>query len=346
MSSSPELILSLKWGRIFLAAPLLLFILFTACTKDHPSDFQAQVPSYFPEPNYKSHIKEYTSGRFELGKKLFFDPILSTDHTISCNSCHSQTHGFADHNVRFSTGIYGRKGIRNTPSIANLIWYPAFGWDGGVNHIEIFHLGPLTNELEMGTSMAGVLNRLNHDATYRALFKENYGVEQISDYELFKVLTLYIAQIQSFQSKYDAYRQGKATFTTIEKQGYNLFKNYCSSCHSEPLFSDFSYQNNGLDTVFADEGRGKITKEITDYGKFRVPSLRNVALTYPYMHDGRFWNLEDVLKHYSFGILEHSQNLSPLLKKGLQLSPNEQSAIIAFLHTLTDFELLADKRFY
>jgi cytochrome c peroxidase len=335
-----------KWGRIFLAAPLLLFIFFSACTKDRPSSFQAQIPSYFPALKYKSHLKEYTSGRFELGKKLFFDPILSTDHTTSCNSCHSQTHGFADHNVRFSKGIYGRKGVRNTPGITNLIWYPAFGWDGGVNHIEIFHLGPLTNELEMGTDMSGVLNRLNHNETYRELFKQNYGVEKISDYELFKALTLYIAQIQSFQTKYDQYRQGKTSFSEEEKKGYMLFKNYCASCHQEPLFTDFTYHNNGLDTIFADGGRGKITKEITDYGKFRVPSLRNVALTYPYMHDGRFWNLEEVLDHYSYGVLSNSQNLSPVLKQGISLNPIERKYIIAFLMTLTDYELLGDPKFY
>jgi cytochrome c peroxidase len=136
MGSSTEHTLHSKWGRIFMAAPLLFVVFFSACTKDRPSDFQAQAPLYFPEPHYKSHLKEYTTGRFELGKKLFFDPILSTDHSTSCASCHSQTHGFADHNVRFSSGIYGRKGVRNTPSIANMIWYPSFGWDGGVNHIE------------------------------------------------------------------------------------------------------------------------------------------------------------------------------------------------------------------
>ena len=346
MGSSTEHTLHSKWGRIFMAAPLLFVVFFSACTKDRPSDFQAQAPLYFPEPHYKSHLKDYTKGRFELGKKLFFDPILSTDHSTSCASCHSQTHGFADHNVRFSSGIYGRKGVRNTPSIANMIWYPSFGWDGGVNHIEIFHLGPLTNELEMGTSMEDVLNRLNHEATYRAQFKEHYGVDQISDYELFKVLTIYIAQMQSYQSKYDSYRQGKVKFSSEELKGYALFKNYCAKCHTEPLFSDFTYQNNGLDTVFADGGRGKITKEITDYGKFRVPSLRNVALTYPYMHDGRFWDLEEVLEHYSSGIKENSQNLSPKLKKDLHLTSTEKTALITFLKTLTDYPLLADKRFY
>jgi cytochrome c peroxidase len=335
-----------KWGRLIMSTPILLFIILYACTKERPADFQAQVPAYFPQPNYKSHLVDYTKGRFELGKKLFFDPILSTDHSTSCASCHSQTHGFADHNVRFSSGIYGRKGVRNTPGITNLIWYPAFGWDGGVNHIEIFHLGPLTNELEMGTDMSGVLNRLNHNEEYRELFKKNYGVEKISDYELFKALTLYISEIQSFQSKYDQYRQGKSSFSEEEKKGYTLFKNHCAVCHQEPLFTNFTYQNNGLDTVFADGGRGKITKKITDYGKFRVPSLRNVALTYPYMHDGRFWNLEEVLDHYSFGVLSNSQNLSPILKKGIPHTQIERKQIIAFLNTLTDYKLLSDPKFY
>jgi cytochrome c peroxidase len=236
--------------------------------------------------------------------------------------------------------------VRNTPSIANMIWYPAFGWDGGVNHLEIFHLGPLTNEVEMGTDMNGVLNRLNHNQNYRDLFKTHYGVDQISDYELFKVLTLYISQIQSYQSKYDQYKQGKTDLSTTEKAGYELFKQRCAQCHQEPLFTNFTYQNNGLDSIFADSGRGKITKEITDYGKFRVPSLRNVALTYPYMHDGRFWDLNEVLNHYSEGIVENSQNLSLELKKSMNLSNVQKQQLIAFLKTLTDYKLLSDQRFY
>jgi cytochrome c peroxidase len=335
-----------KWSRLFVAAPFFTWLFISSCTKENISDFQAQVPAYFPKPNYTKHIQDYTKGRFELGKELFFDPILSTDHSTSCASCHSQTHGFADHNVRFSSGIYGRKGVRNTPSIANMIWYPAFGWDGGVNHLEIFHLTPLTNELEMGTDMNGVLNRLNHNQNYRDLFKTHYGVDQISDYELFKVLTLYISQIQSFQSKYDQYKQGKTDLSTTEKAGYELFKQRCAQCHQEPLFTNFTYQNNGLDSIFADSGRGKITKEITDYGKFRVPSLRNVSLTYPYMHDGRFWDLNEVLNHYSEGIIENSQNLSLELKKGMNLSNVQKQQLIAFLKTLTDYKLLSDQRFY
>ena len=334
------------WSRLIVAAPFFAWLFISSCTKENISDFQAQVPAYFPTPNYTEHIQDYTKGRFELGKKLFFDPLLSTDLSTSCASCHSQTHGFADHNVPFSSGIYGRKGVRNTPSIANMIWYPAFGWDGGVNHLEIFHLTPLTNELEMGSDMNGVLNRLNHNQNYRDLFKTHYGVDQISDYELFKVLTLYISQIQSFQSKYDEYKQGKTDLSSTEKAGYELFKQRCAQCHQEPLFTNFTYQNNGLDSIFADSGRGKITKEITDYGKFRVPSLRNVSLTYPYMHDGRFWDLNEVLNHYSEGIIENSQNLSLELKKGMNLSNVQKQQLIAFLKTLTDYKLLSDQRFY
>lgn len=329
-----------------MAAPFISFIIITSCAKDKVSDFQAQIPAYFPKAVYQKYQKEYTKGRFELGKELFFDPVLSTDISTSCATCHTQTHGFADHNVRFSTGIYGRKGTRNSPSITNLIWYPVFGWDGGVNHIEIFHLGPLTNELEMGTSMKDLLNRLNHIDHYRSAFKEHYQTDEITNYFLFKALTLYISQIQSFQSRYDQFRQGKIKFTTEELAGYKLFQNRCETCHKEPLFTNFSYQNNGIDTIFADSGRGRITNQMSDLGKFRVPSLRNVAITYPYMHDGRFWDLESVLEHYSSGILENSQNLSPIIKKDMKLNESQQKAIISFLHTLTDYQLMADPRFY
>lgn len=324
-------------------AYFLFYIILVSCKKESDitpiDEFKFKYPNYFPEPVYKFENNELTKERFELGKKLFYDPILSSDGKISCASCHSQGHAFADHNIKFSTGVNGLFGNRNSPSLTNLAWYPAFMWDGGVNHIEVFSVAPLTNPVEMNESMANIVDKLNANSSYRLLFKKTYGIDNVNDQALLRALSQYMAMIVSSNSKYDQYRMGKVSLTYDEQEGLILFQNKCSSCHKEPLFTDFSYQNNGIDSVFDDLGRGKITLNVNDNGKFKVPSLRNVALTYPYMHDGRFQSLNQVLDHYSFGI-KNSSTLSNLLTQNLNISTIEKNKIIAFLNTLSDYSLL------
>jgi len=328
----------------------LIFIILTglfACKKEiiKTEWIGLSYPSYFPDPVYKFNNNELTVQRFALGKKLFFDKNLSLDGTIACASCHAQSHGFADHNVSFSSGVGGALGTRNSPSIANMIWSPSFMWDGGVNHIEVFSVAPITNPLEMKETMAHVVSKLNADSEYLILFKEAYGVSQINDQVMLRALTNYMSMIVSCNSKYDKVKQGKASFTTLENNGYTLFQAKCATCHTEPLFTNYSYINNGLDSVFTDLGRARITFNDLDRGKFKVPSLRNVTLTYPYMHDGRFWTLDQVLDHYSEGI-KPSSTLHPSLVDGIPLSIDEKSAIKAFLGTLKDNELLNNRLFY
>ena len=320
----------------------VLFIL--GCKKDKVTieEFKLEYPSYFPTPHYSFEQNELTRERFDLGKKLFFDPILSLDNTISCGSCHAQTHAFADHNVSFSSGVGGAIGTRNSPSITNMIWQKSFMWDGGVNHIEMFSIAPITNPLEMNETIPGILEKLNNSSYYRKAFKDTYGVEEVNDQVLFRSLTLFMAMIVSADSKYDKWRQGKVNLSNSEKDGLDLFRQHCASCHTEPLFTDHSYRNNGLDSEFNDLGRALITLDPSDNGKFKVPSLRNIELTYPYMHDGRFWSLDEVMDHYSEGV-HASETLDPLLTNGISLNNEEKSALLAFLKTLTDYSLLNNK---
>jgi cytochrome c peroxidase len=313
---------------------LFLFIFVLAlfsCKKGKVTidEFKLEYPSYFPEPHYNFANNELTKERFELGKKLFFDPLLSIDNTISCGSCHAQTHAFADHNVSFSTGVNGAIGTRNSPSIANMIWQKSFLWDGGVNHIEMFSIAPIINPVEMNETIPGILEKLNNSTYYRNAFKETYGVDEVNDQVLFRSLTLFMAMIVSADSKYDKWRQGKVNLSSTEKAGLDLFRQHCASCHTEPLFTDHTFRNNGLDSEFTDKGRALITLESSDEGKFKVPSLRNVELTYPYMHDGRFWSLEQVMDHYSSGI-HASPTLDPLLTNGITLNADEKSEVDRF----------------
>ena len=269
---------------------------------------------------------------------------MSSDNSVSCGTCHSQVHGFADHNVNFSSGVNNLKGTRNSPAITNMIWSPAFMWDGGVNHIEVFSVAPITNPVEMNETMSNVISKLNNNSEYKNLFKIAYGIDNITDQAMLRALTIYMSMMVSCNSKYDKVRQGKVSFSTDEAEGYELFKQKCASCHSEPLFTNYQYKNNGLDSIYTDLGRGRITFNANDNGKFKVPSLRNVELTYPYMHDGRFWTLEQVLELYNSGI-KHSATLAPELANGLPMTADEKKKIIAFLKTLTDYTIISDFKF-
>lgn len=325
---------------------ILVATFFIGCkdeVSEPKSDFQGlSYPDYFPKPHYEFKNNPLTAAGHSLGRELFFDPILSSDSSISCGSCHSQPHAFSDHNGAFSEGVNQRKGNRNAPPVFNLAWSPNFMWDGGVNHIEIMPLSPIINPLEMNETILNVLKKLNRHKDYRQKFKTAFGKDSIDDQMLFYAITQYQGTIVSAGSRYDAMRKGELIFTTDEQAGYDLYKTHCANCHVEPLFTDFSYRNNGLDTAFLDLGRGRITLNPSDNGKFKVPSLRNVELTYPYMHDGRFFTIDMVLDHYSSG-LKASSTLDGSLTNNKNFSPLEKKQIIAFLYSLTDYTLLSSK---
>lgn len=303
-------------------------------------------PAHFPAPVYTSEKLVYSKASFELGKKLFYDPVLSKDNTISCGSCHHQQAAFSDVGKDLSVGIEGQLSARNSPALINLAWHKTFMWDGGVNHVEVVSFAPITNPHEMGDNMSQIITKLNDDEAYVAQFREVFDKDEIDDQQLLLALTHYLISLVSANAKYDQVELGTSVFSTSEAQGFEVFKANCATCHTAPLFTNGMFANNGLDTVFADSGRYKISLDIEDMGKFQVPTLRNIALTAPYMHDGRFNTLEEVIAHYSENIRVHSTLSSEIPEGGMHLSENEAEALIDFLYTLNDEKFITNPTFH
>jgi cytochrome c peroxidase len=218
-------------------------------------------------------------------------------------------------------------------------------WDGGVNHLDVQALNPITNPLEMDETIPHVLQKLQADAQYPGLFSKAFGTSKITGQLLLKALSQFIIQLNSCNAKYDKVMRQEAVFTAQEENGYQLFKQKCSSCHQEPLFNSHSFEHNGLamDPYLHDLGRMKITGNPTDSLRFKVPSLRNCQFTAPYMHDGRFKTLTEVVKHYNN--LTTNSLLSKQLHTPLQLSDNERVDLVAFLKTLSDPEFLFNTKY-
>jgi cytochrome c peroxidase len=258
-----------------------------------------------------------------------------------------QKNAFTQSALEVSCGIYNREGTRNVPPIMNLAWSTSFMWDGGVFDLDMQPVAPITAHTEMADSMQSVLARLRADKTYPALFKKAFGNEGITTSTFLKVLSQFMIMCVSSNSKYDSVMRKQTVFTADEQKGYALFKEKCNGCHTEPLFTDGSFRNTGLSTIDNnDEGRYRITLHDTDKYKFKVPSLRNVGFTAPYMHNGGLQTLDDVLNYYASGIKDTS-GLDPLLKKndkaGIAMKGEEKQNIIAFLKTLDDNSFLLDK---
>ncbi len=309
-------------------------------------DVAIKVPKGFPKPYYDFTKNKVTPDGFNLGRKLFYDPILSNDYFTSCASCHQRFAAFAHIDHPISHGVIGKIGKRNVPALQNLIFQKEFMWDGGINHLDLQPIAPITGEAEMGETMEHVIYKLQNDSVYPKLFYKAFGDSIVTTENFLKSLSQFLALMISADSRYDNYLKGKETFTKPEEEGLKIFRAKCSSCHKEPLFTDNSYRNIGLkpDSSLNDYGRKSITGYPDDFMKFRVPSLRNVEMTYPYMHDGRFKNLQQVMNHYAegnfFGI-----NLDHELTKTVGLGATEISNITAFLKTLTDKTFLYDRRF-
>lgn len=342
-----------RFYRLLLCSILPLFFTGACTPEEHTeperSPYEFVAPDNFPDPVYTFENNPVTEKGFQLGKRLFFDPILSADNTISCGTCHIQSLAFADvplHGV--SVGINGLTGTRNAPPLANLAFKPEFFWDGGVTHLDFAPLNAIESEFEMGSKIKDVVAKLNAHSEYPELFREAFGTEKVTTPYLLHALSQFMNRMISNQSPYDQYIAGKAVLSELEIKGMHLFEEHCVSCHDGILFTDFTYRNNGLDTTFADPGRARITTFADDLGKFQVPSLRNVGATAPYMHDARFRTLQEVLDHYSEGVLD-GKNLDPALKNGTQLGipldHTDKTAIIAFLKSLTDQEFLNDPLF-
>ena len=338
--------------KIFFSCLLVTVVLLVGFTINYTDftitqkDVELKIPKGFPKPTYDLEKNKITPAGFTLGRKLFYDPILSKNNTISCATCHQQFAAFSQIDHAFSHGIDGLFGKRNAPALQNLIWKDAFMWDGGVNHLDLQPISPITNPVEMNESLANVLKKLQQDKEYVSLFKTVYKDSIITSDKLLKSLSQFLALLISADSRYDRYKHGKDTLSKSELRGLKLFKANCATCHKGPLFTDNSYRNNGLsmDKILQDSARYKITSYKTDLLKFKVPSLRNVAVTYPYMHDGRFYNLQQVLNHYTKKFTS-TDLLDPILQKGIALDEQDKKDIIAFLKTLTDKKFLTDIRF-
>jgi len=311
----------------------------------------AVLPSNFPAPVYALEANPPTQEAFELGRTLFYDPRLSRGNEVSCGSCHQQFVAFAHADHRVSHGVDGLLGTRNAPALQNLRWKRNFFWDGGPQNLETLPLAPLTNPVEMDETLENVLRKLNADPTYQKQFAKVYGESPINSQQFLRALAQFMASLTSANSRYDHFVRQEAggQFNETELRGRALFTQKCAACHATDLFSDDSFRNNGLNRSFAaDSGRAHITSRPADRGRFKVPSLRNVVLTAPYMHDGRFQTLAQVLDHYDRGVVD-SPTLDPLLRQpdgrlGITLSAQEKSDLLAFLSTLTDEQFVKDKR--
>ncbi|MCA8829343.1 cytochrome-c peroxidase [Hymenobacter pini] len=309
------------------------------------------VPANFPAPVYGIEQNAPTREAFELGRTLFYDPRLSRTGDISCGSCHQQFVAFAHQDHRVSHGVDNLLGNRNAPALQNLRWRSEFLWDGGAKNLETMPLAPITNPVEMDETLENILRKLNADARYPQQFARVYGPGPITSQQFLKALAQFTASLTSSNSRYDQYSRHEkdVILSASELRGLVVMRQKCGSCHAGELFTDETYRNNGLDRTFAaDSGRAHITGRPQDVGRFKVPSLRNVALTPPYMHDGRFRTLREVLDHYSSGMVE-SATLDQQFRRtaggpGISLTENEKVDLLDFLQTLTDTDFVTDKR--
>ena len=297
-----------------------------------------------------------------LGRMLFYEKKLSANNTMSCGTCHQQQRAFTDGQA-FSRGIDGTETSRSSMSLANLLWVKTFFWDGRAKSLEEQAITPLTEPHEMGQALGVSAKKLQQTATYPPLFRLAFRSDTITGERITKALAQFERTLISGNSRYDQYLAGQYQPTAAEKRGHDLFMTHpvaeqnlrganCGDCHGGyKTFMEF-YHNNGLDSLPKDVGREKFTNKATDRGRFRVPTLRNIVLTAPYMHDGRFKTLEEVLDHYNEHV-QPSASLSPLISeatnelgaKSLKLTPQEKQDVIAFLHMLTDSTFITDPRF-
>ena len=338
-----------------LAIICVLFLIFS-CKKDpeifnpdldtNENNYSPVVPAGWPSPVYDFTGNSVTYDGFTLGRHLFYEPMLSLDTTISCGSCHLQTFGFSNgpsHPV--SHGVNDLLGKRNSPALFNLTWQTKIMWDGGVNNLENQPVGPIQNPVEMNLPFNDALTRVAASAKYKSLFKNAFGDTVVTSARFLKAFAQFMGLMVSYNSKYDKVKNGKEAFTSSEADGYTVFKNKCASCHSEPLFSDYAFRNNGLAVnAYQDSGRYRITNDPSDIYKFKTPSLRNLGFSAPYMHDGRFASLGQVMNHYRNGV-SNMLNLDPLLSGGISLTAQEEIDLLSFLATLNDYTFRDDPRF-
>lgn len=317
---------------------LLVFVILGAFVPEHqPRPLKLEVPDGWPQPQDIFKDNPVTDAGFLLGKKLFYEGRLSKDGKFPCSSCHEPRAAYATMDHDFSHGFNNQFTTRNAPALQNLAWQISYNWDGKFQSLVEQAVSPITAPNEMAENIDSIILKLTHDKEYPKLFARAFGNKDINSDRLLKALAQFTGMMVSANSKYDQVMNRKTTFNSAEANGYKVFKTHCSTCHQEPLFTDNSFRNNGLevDSYLNDFGRMAVTGKKEDSLKFKVPSLRNVGLTSPYMHDGRFSSLDRAIEHYTSGI-QTSETLDPILQKPIVLSPREKHDLRYFLHTLTD----------
>lgn len=342
---------------------LSFFLLMNCASKEEeiytPIPYRLEIPQLFADKLISPIIptnNPLTEEGVALGKKLFFDKILSADETKSCASCHNPKSAFTD-NQQFSLGIDGELGFRNAMPLFNLAWNfdDRFNWDGSAFGLENQAFEPVSNPIELHANWKNVAKKMQNHPEYPNLFLRAFGTATIDSTLITKAIAQFERTFISGNSKFDQFLLGNETLTPEEENGFNVFmdeaKGDCFHCHgsnNNPLWTDNQFHNNGLDSNFTDVGLGKITGDPADNGKFKSPSLRNLAFTAPYMHDGRFATLEEVINHYSEG-LKPSATIDPLMKKidkgGVHLSTKDKTDLKAFLLSLTDLEFVNNTAF-
>lgn len=326
-------------------------LLFLGCQKEQPPAVPTEpepllaVPTGFPVPVFPAD-NELTVARFALGKRLFYDVVMSRDSSVSCASCHAPSRAFSD-SVAFSPGAGGLPGTRNAPTLANLAYHPYFTREGGVPTLEMQVLVPIQEHNEFDFNILLIAERLKTDTAYIRMSHEAYGRDPDA-YIITRSIACFERTLISGGSRYDEFVfQGKnQALTASERRGMDLFfsqKTDCAQCHSGFNFSNYAFENNGLYDAYPDVGRFRLTGDSADIARFKVPTLRNVALTAPYMHDGSVASLSAVVEHYDSGGKNHPHR-SPLVRP-LGLTAQEKADLVAFLESLTDEKFVANPKF-
>lgn len=331
-------------ARSFLV--LLIVVGLSACDDaTHPDtpDERLQMPGHFPALSSTGNFS-FSAAKARLGRHLFYDKHLSADSSLSCASCHDQKHAFADGGNATSKGYDGRMGRRNSPALINLVYQRTLFWDGRARSLEEQALGPITDSLEMNLPLDQLIPRVAQNSTYLPMFRAAYGSDEVTLDQITESIASFVRTLISGSSPYDRFMQGEtAALSTSAKRGMELFASErasCVVCHEGVLFTDRTFHNVGLDSVFVDRGRNGFTNRLLDMGEFKTPTLRNIELTAPYMHDGRFATLEEAVEHYNTGGVP-SPYKDPLIRS-LKLSPAEIEDLLAFLRSLTDEQFVND----
>ncbi len=325
---------------------------------------ELEVPYFFAEPNLPQN-NPLTEEGIALGRHLFWEKALSRNNAVSCGTCHFPEASFSDSSP-FSTGLYGDQTSRNSMALVNMAWSNSFFWDGRASTLENQLFEPVRNPIEMDMTWPEASERIGNDSTYQEMFTAAFGTPCVDSIRITNAMAQFIRTMISNRSKFDrAYRYGEVQLSPSEQRGLDLFLaeggdpeiypggqngGDCFHCHGGGLieFTDHGFHNNGLDSVFTDLGRAEATGFALDEGLFKTPTLRNIEFSAPYMHDGRFETLHEVVEHYNSGG-HNSATLDPLMKfpdEGLGLSPQDVDDIVNFLKTLSDTEFIENPDFH